>query len=217
MRVTAKTSIGTLLATVAAALVVAAPAVAADGGATAGSTTKKSTKSASDTTTTTGGATSTGGGGATIGASLLSSSSASQPVVPGSKAKIVKGKAYAPSLAPDSVKKAIWAANKIIGRPYVYGGGHASFTSRGYDCSGTVSYALHGAGLLKSPLASYDYFGWGQSGKGQWVTIYTNSGHMYMTVAGIRFDTSGRGPKGSRWQTAMRDNSGFQIRHPAGL
>ena len=221
MRATAKTSIGTLLAAVAAALVVAAPAMAADGGATAGSTTKKSTKSASDTTTTTGGATSTGGGGATIGTSLHASSSASRPVVPGSKAKIVKGKAYAPSLAPDSVKKAIWAANKIIGRPYVYGGGHASFTSRGYDCSGTVSYALHGGGLLSSPLDSGSFMSWGKSGRGAWITIFTNPGHAYTVIAGIRLDTSAaddpNGGSGPRWRPLRHSNAGFTVRHPSGL
>ena len=140
------------------------------------------------------------------------------PLAAGDKATITAdGLAVAPENAPEAVKQIIAAGNKIAKLPYKWGGGHGRWEDSGYDCSGSVSYALRGAGLLKSPLASYDYFGWGESGKGQWVTIYTNSGHMYMTVAGIRFDTSGRGPKGSRWQTAMRDNSGFQVRHPAGL
>ena len=140
------------------------------------------------------------------------------PLAAGDKATITSdGQAVAPEDAPEAVKQIIAAGNKIAKLPYKWGGGHGRWEDTGYDCSGSVSYALRGAGLLKSPLASYDYFDWGQSGKGQWVTIYTNSGHMYMTVAGIRFDTSGRGPKGSRWQTAMRDNSGFQVRHPAGL
>ncbi len=140
------------------------------------------------------------------------------PLAPGDKATLTAdGLAVAPEDAPEAVKQIIAAGNKIAKLPYKWGGGHGRWEDSGYDCSGSVSYALRGAGLLKSPLASYDYFDWGQSGKGQWVTIYTNSGHMYMTVAGLRFDTSGRGSNRSRWQKDMRDNSGFQIRHPAGL
>ncbi len=140
------------------------------------------------------------------------------PLAPGDQAKLGDdGLAIAPEDAPEAVKQIIAAGNKIAKLPYKWGGGHGRWEDSGYDCSGSVSYALRGAGLLKSPLASYDYFGWGQSGKGQWVTISTNSGHMYMTVAGLRFDTSGRGPRGSRWQKDMRSSSGFQIRHPAGL
>ena len=140
------------------------------------------------------------------------------PLAPGDKARLTAdGTAIAPEGAPEAVKQIIAAGNKIAKLPYKWGGGHGRWEDSGYDCSGSVSYALRGAGLLKSPLASYDYFGWGQAGKGQWVTIYTNSGHMYMTVAGLRFDTSGRGDNGSRWQKAMRDSGGFQIRHPAGL
>ena len=127
------------------------------------------------------------------------------------------GLAIAPEGAPEAVKKIIAAANKIATKPYSYGGGHGRWEDSGYDCSGSVSYALRGAGLLKRPLASYDYFGWGESGKGRWVTIYTNSGHMYIVVAGLRFDTSGRGENGSRWQTATRDPGPFTVRHPAGL
>ena len=140
------------------------------------------------------------------------------PLAPGDKARIsADGQAIAPENAPDAVKQIIAAGNKIATLPYKWGGGHGKWEDSGYDCSGSVSYALRGANLLKSPLASYDYFGWGESGKGQWVTLYTNSGHMYMTVAGIRFDTSGRGAHGSRWQADMRDNSGFKVRHPVGL
>ena len=142
----------------------------------------------------------------------------SPPLAPGDKATIsASGQAIAPENAPDAVKQIIAAGNKIATLPYKWGGGHGKWEDTGYDCSGSVSYALRGAGLLKSPLASYDYFNWGQAGKGTWVTLYTNSGHMYMVVAGIRFDTSGRGANGSRWQAAMRDNSGFQVRHPVGL
>ncbi len=140
------------------------------------------------------------------------------PLAPGDKARLTAdGLAVAPEGAPEAVKRIIAAGNRIAKRPYRWGGGHGRWEDSGYDCSGTVSYALRGAGLLKSPLASYDYFGWGQAGKGQWVTIFTNSGHMYMTVAGLRFDTSGRGANGSRWQKAMRDPGAFTIRHPAGL
>ncbi|HMS60701.1 MAG TPA: peptidoglycan-binding protein [Solirubrobacteraceae bacterium] len=140
------------------------------------------------------------------------------PLAPGDKARLTAdGLAVAPEDAPEAVKQIIAAGNRIAKLPYKWGGGHGRWEDSGYDCSGSVSYALRGAGLLKSPLASYDYFGWGQSGKGQWVTVYTNSGHMYMTVAGLRFDTSGRGPRGSRWQKDMRDPGAFTIRHPAGL
>ena len=142
-----------------------------------------------------------------------------QPTVPGVEAKIVNGLAAAPAAAPDAVKQAIWAANGIIGRPYRYGGGHArGFTDRGYDCSGTVSFALHGGDLLDTPLDSSSFMRWGASGAGDWITIYTNPGHAYMVVAGLRFDTSGRtGPRGTRWQPAMRSTAGFVARHPPGL
>ncbi|CAB4934668.1 unannotated protein [freshwater metagenome] len=139
-------------------------------------------------------------------------------LAPGDRAQLAAdGTAIAPENAPDEVKQIIAAGNKIAKKPYLWGGGHGRWEDSGYDCSGSVSYALRGAGLMKSPLASYDFFDWGKSGAGQWVTIYTNSGHMYMVVAGLRFDTSGRGPKGSRWQKAMRENSGYKVRHPAGL
>lgn len=127
------------------------------------------------------------------------------------------GLAVAPADAPDVVKAIIAAGNEIAKKPYRYGGGHGSFTDTGYDCSGSVSYALHGAGLLESPLASYDFFGWGDAGAGQWVTIYTKSSHMYMVVAGLRFDTSGRSAAGTRWQAEMRSPAGYQVRHPPGL
>ena len=140
------------------------------------------------------------------------------PLAPGDKARIgSNGQAIAPEGAPEAVKRIIAAGNRIATKPYRYGGGHGRWEDSGYDCSGSVSYALRGAGLLKRPLASYDYFGWGEGGKGRWVTIYTNSGHMYMVVAGLRFDTSGRGENGSRWQTATRDPGPFTVRHPAGL
>ncbi len=125
------------------------------------------------------------------------------------------GTAVAPSDAPQVVKEVIAAGNRIATKPYVWGGGHASWSASGYDCSGSVSYALHGAGLLSSPLVSGDFGSWGSSGRGRWITIYSNGGHVFMTVAGIRFDTSGANP--SRWQTDMRSSSGYAISHPAGL
>ena len=145
-----------------------------------------------------------------------------QPTVPGVAATIVNGLAAAPAAAPDAVKQAIWAANAIIGRPYRYGGGHAhGFTDRGYDCSGTVSFALHGGNLLDSPLDSSSFMRWGASGAGDWITVYTNPGHAYVVIAGLRLDTSAAGDpsglKGPRWRPNLRSSRGFKARHPIGL
>jgi hypothetical protein len=116
------------------------------------------------------------------------------------------------------VKKIIAAGNKIALKPYVWGGGHRSWRAKGYDCSGSVSYALRGAKLLKAPLASGDFMKWGDAGAGTWVTLYTKSSHIYAVIAGLRFDTSGRtGNKGTRWQAPMRSAKGYVVRHPAGL
>jgi peptidoglycan hydrolase-like protein with peptidoglycan-binding domain len=127
------------------------------------------------------------------------------------------GTAVAPANAPDAVKAIIEAGNRIALKPYVYGGGHGKWEDRGYDCSGSVSYALHGGGLLDRAMPSGSFTSWGESGAGEWVTIYANGGHMYMTVAGLRFDTSGRSKTGSRWQVDMRSSRGYTLRHPAGL
>jgi cell wall-associated NlpC family hydrolase len=132
------------------------------------------------------------------------------------------GFAAAPESAPQEVKDAIAAANEIVGKPYVYGGGHnAKFLSRGYDCSGTVSYALHGASLLKSPLDSSSFMKWGAKGAGLWFTIYTNPGHAFMVIAGLRLDTSAAGDpsgaKGPRWRPVLRSAKGFTARHPLGF
>jgi hypothetical protein len=125
------------------------------------------------------------------------------------------GVAYAPSAAPLVVKQVIWAGNRIRIRPYVWGGGHMSFRARGYDCSGSVSFALHGAGLLDSPLDSTSFMRWGRPGAGRWITVYAKRGHAWMTVAGMRFDTSGSGR--SRWRVESRPPDHFRLRHPAGL
>jgi len=145
-----------------------------------------------------------------------------QPTVPGVVAQIVNGLAAAPAAAPDAVKQAIWTANAIVGRPYRYGGGHArGFIDRGYDCSGTVSYALHGGDLLDSPLDSSSFMRWGEKGAGDWITVYTNPGHAYVVIAGLRLDTSAAGDpgglKGPRWRPALRASHGFKARHPLGL
>jgi hypothetical protein len=99
----------------------------------------------------------------------------------------------------------------------VWGGGHRGFESRGYDCSGAVSYALHGGALLRSPLDSRDLERWGRGGRGHWVTVYANGGHAWMVVAGLRFDTSGPGERGPRWRRQRRSTGPFVARHPLGL
>jgi hypothetical protein len=127
------------------------------------------------------------------------------------------GVALPPLEAPEEVKQIIEAGNIIARSPYLWGGGHGKWLDKGYDCSGSVSFALAAAGLLSGPLASGPLMSWGEPGRGKWVTIYANDGHVFMEVAGIRFDTSGRQVTGSRWQNAMRSTSGFVARHPAGL
>ena len=139
-------------------------------------------------------------------------------LAPGDIAQIgPDGLAIAPASAPDPVKAIIAAGNQIASKPYKYGGGHGKWNDSGYDCSGSVSYALHGAGLLDQALASGDFESWGDAGPGQWVTIYAKASHAYMVVAGIRFDTSGRTKNNTRWQADMRSSSGYVARHPAGL
>jgi hypothetical protein len=145
-----------------------------------------------------------------------------QPTVPGVVAQAVNGVAYAPDQAPDAVKQAIWAANQIVGMPYRLGGGHKlGFTDRAYDCSGTVSFAMHGAGLLAAPRDSSSFMRYGVAGKGQWITIYTNSGHAFAVIAGLRLDTSAAGDpaggSGPRWRPNLRSTRGYRARHPLGL
>jgi hypothetical protein len=115
------------------------------------------------------------------------------------------------------VQAIIAAGNAIASKPYKYGGGHGRWTDTGYDCSGSISYALHGAGLLDTALDSTGFMSWGERGKGTWVSTYSNPSHAYMVVAGLRFDTSARSQTGNRWTDEMRSSSGYTVRHPTSL
>jgi cell wall-associated NlpC family hydrolase len=135
-----------------------------------------------------------------------------------SKARALSnGVAVPPLDAPEEVKQIIEAGNIIARTPYLWGGGHGKWLDKGYDCSGSVSFALAAAGLLNGPLASGPLMSWGEPGPGKWVTIYASNGHVYMYVAGVRFDTSNSRVTGSRWSNTVRSNAGFVARHPAGL
>jgi peptidoglycan hydrolase-like protein with peptidoglycan-binding domain len=138
---------------------------------------------------------------------------------PGAKAHISSDgrTAVAPAGAPAAVQEVIAAANEITDTSYRYGGGHGSFNDTAYDCSGAVSHALHGASLVKRPLDSTDFESWGARGRGKWLTVYANSGHAYLVVAGLRFDTSGSGEKGPRWRKQARSSGSYVARHPSGL
>jgi hypothetical protein len=181
-------------------------------------------------------ASSSSSGGATVSGGTAPSSSSSDSsggvspsdaqFQPTGKAKLISGVAYAPADAPPEVKEAIAAANTIIGLPYKYGGGHkTTFLDSGYDCSGSVSFLLHGGGLLESPLDSSSFMKWGKTGKGKWMTIYTNPGHAFIVIAGLRFDTGMRDNSvrgihpgsGPRWAKKMRSTRGFKARHPDGF
>src|SRR4051812_37441752 len=155
-----------------------------------------------------------------------------EPIVAaGAKATLLPdGTAAAPAEAPPEIQAAIFAANKLLDKPYKYGGGHAKVEDSGYDCSGTVSYALLGAGLLKSPLDSSSFMRWGAKGKGTWFTVYTNPGHAFAMIAGLRLDTSAYGvrakaarkiarvgERGPRWRLGKRPKQGFKARHPVGF
>ena len=163
-------------------------------------------------------------GTALAGGTHASGGAAYQP--PPHKARVVNGQAIAPSDAPQEVKDIIAAANKIVTKPYHWGGGHGKFQDSGYDCSGSVSFALHGANLLSRPMDSSELMHWGSRGAGRWVTVYSNPGHAFMMVAGLRFDTgyrdafaakhgakSGSGP---RWNK-KRPTRGYKARHYSGL
>jgi hypothetical protein len=137
---------------------------------------------------------------------------------PGAHAKIKNGFAIPPASAPTKVRRAIEAANEIVkGKPYCLGGGHARRRDRCYDCSGSVSYALTGAGLLDASMPSGSFSRWGEPGKGRWITTYSNSGHIYAVIAGLRLDTSMTDGDGPGWSTEMRSSRGYVARHPAGL
>jgi cell wall-associated NlpC family hydrolase len=146
------------------------------------------------------------------------------PPPPPAKATLVNGRLIAPASAPRRIKRVIAAANQIVEKPYIYGGGHRPYRrgklDRGYDCSGSVSHALHGGGFLRSPLPSGALMSWGRSGPGTWLTVYSHSSHAYLVVAGFRFDTSmhdadAPGPStGPRWSKTLRRSSAFVARHP---
>jgi cell wall-associated NlpC family hydrolase len=143
---------------------------------------------------------------------------AAVPPAPTDKAVVgPDGLATAPASAPPVVKAIIAAGNRIATKPYKYGGGHGRWEDSGYDCSGSLSYAFHGAGLLNTSMDSTGFESWGDPGKGQWVTIFAKSSHAYMIVAGLRFDTSGRASQNTRWQADMRSSEGYVVRHPTGL
>jgi hypothetical protein len=168
------------------------------------------------------GAQSTGGESFDSSSSKKRSKPRSVPPVAGPTATVGSdGLAAAPVEAPPQVHAAIAAANKIIGKPYRYGGGHGRVEDSGYDCSGTVSYALIGAELLEAPLDSSSFMRWGEAGPGEWITVYTNPGHAFVVIAGLRLDTSAAGDrggrKGPRWRPALRSTRGFKARHPEGL
>lgn len=154
----------------------------------------------------------TNGGGAVAGTPL------SKLTAPGSKATLTRnGLAIPPAEAPAKVKAAIRAGNRIAKKPYKWGGGHARLVDTGYDCSGSVSYALRGGKLMTSAMASTGFMSWGRRGPGRWITIRAHGGHVYMVIAGLRFDTSARKQTGSRWTAKMRSPRGFVATHPAGF
>ncbi|HWO82864.1 MAG TPA: hypothetical protein VNM38_03630 [Solirubrobacterales bacterium] len=141
------------------------------------------------------------------------------PTAPPGKAIVVRGRAIAPADAPPAVKKVIAAANKIRTKPYIYGGGHGRWWDAGYDCSGAVSFALHGGSLIDTPMPSGSLAGWGSAGKGRWITVYANGGHAYAIIAGLRWDTAGTtNGTGPRWHKSLRAQASgpFTARHPSG-
>lgn len=165
--------------------------------------------------------TSATGGSPVSGATATTADTKPQLLVPGSLARYVNGLAAAPMSAPAAVQQVIWTGNEIIGLPYIFGGGHASFSSPGYDCSGTVSYALHGGSFLTTPMDSSEFMKWGSHGAGRWIAVFGNAGHAYMDVAGLRLDTSAADDptdqQGPRWRPLRTENGGYTVRHPLGL
>ncbi len=169
--------------------------------------------------------------GILAGASILAASAfagtpsfpSTGPVIPGTRAKLRGSVALAPAQAPAAVKRAIWAANELRNKPYRYGGGHRSFRDSGYDCSGTISYALGAAGLVPSPMSSSDFRKFGARGQGKWITVYARNGHTFAVIAGLRLDTTAWNTMrrdrhwAPRWQATPRPPRGFEARHPAGF
>ena len=142
---------------------------------------------------------------------------ATAPTTATSSALLAGGRALAPLNAPPAVRKVIAAANRIRTKPYIWGGGHGRWWDRGYDCSGAVSYALHGGELIDSPMPSGPMESWGRPGRGRWITVYANAGHAFAVIAGLRWDTSGNtSGTGPRWHTDMASTRGFVARHPEG-
>ena len=158
---------------------------------------------------------------AIIQSTVAGSFPASGPTTSATTACLHRGQACAPEKAPLAVKRVIWAANQLHNKPYRYGGGHKSFTDCGYDCSGTVSFALAGAGLIKAPLSSTEFCRFGEKGRGKWITVYARNGHTFAVIAGLRLDTTpyitGRERWAPAWQMSYRAPSGFEARHPVGL
>lgn len=134
---------------------------------------------------------------------------------PFKKARLVNGKAIPRKGTPKRVRKVIRAANRIRSKPYIWGGGHGGFVDRGYDCSGAVSFALRGGRFIRSPMPSGPLMGWGKPGKGKWITVHSNPGHVYVVIAGLRFDTANTPGSGPRWSNVLRSTSGgFVKRNP---
>jgi len=205
---------------------------ASGGGASAGPATASGTSGSA-----TGSASATASGSATGSATSPAASTSSggvgigatpalpfpQPTVPGTTAKIIHGLAYAPADAPLQVQQAIWAGDRIRLKPYRVGGGHGVWNDTAYDCSGTVSYVLHAAHILRVSMDSGQFMSWGRRGAGAWMTIYTNPGHAFIEIAGIRLDTSAEGDPhpppgtGPRWRPLLTATSGYVARHPSGL
>jgi cell wall-associated NlpC family hydrolase len=147
------------------------------------------------------------------------STETTEAVGPPGKATLVGGRAIPPANAPAAVKKVIYAANKIRTKPYIYGGGHGRWWDAGYDCSGAVSFALHGGNLISTPMPSGSLETWGSAGRGRWITVYANAGHAYAVIAGLRWDTAGvTNGTGPRWHKSLRAaaTGPFVARHPAG-
>lgn len=155
-----------------------------------------------------------------VGLALFAAAASPAPAAVPEAELLPSGRAVAPASAPPAVEAMIEAANRIRHRPYVWGGGHRGWRSRGYDCSGSVSYVMHAAGLLESPLDSTGFMRWGGGGAGSWVRVYANREHVFVVIAGLRWDTSMTDDgdrSGPGWSEYMRDTRGFRVRHPLGL